>query len=284
MKVKFTLSLFLCLASILTLESYLTGLAGGGNPPRRQDRTGSPFTENTGTCSSCHNGGGFNPTLSIQLLDGDEPTATYAPEQTYKLRYTITPASGTPMRRGFQSVILSAETDDNVGTFGDAPSGMRVFEVEGRNYAEHSAPNTTTDFFEIDWTAPPAGTGMVKIYATGVAANGNGTNGGDNANSTILELEEIISSTKFTEGLIADVTLSPNPVSDFTQLQLKTKAAGTYQLQLINLSGQELMGKKIQLQSGLNLETLDLAEIPSGTYLLRLWNSTGAASTKLIKL
>lgn len=152
-------------------------LSNSGGVANRQavDRTGSPL--GTGSCGSCHSGGNFSPTLSIQLLDGNTPVTRYSPGKVYEARVSIA-ASNNPRGYGFQLVALSGAGNIRGGTFGDAPAGFSKVTLANRVYVEQSSVRSSP-VLSIPWTAPAAGSGSVRFYSAGLAVNGNGGTGGD---------------------------------------------------------------------------------------------------------
>ena len=51
-------------------------------------------------------------------------------------------------------------------------------EVDGRSIFEQN-DLCSSGLFEVQWVAPPAGSGPVSIYVAAIAANGNSTSSGD---------------------------------------------------------------------------------------------------------
>ena len=170
MKLKTTLTFF----SLLTITFLLMNNAAGPGEVQGKDRTGSPLSE--GACNVCHNDGAFNPAVSVELLKDNQPVDKYQPGETYNLKVTISPGQGDPPAFGFQAVALSGSNNDNAGSWGTPPTGIQTVTVDNRDYVEHSTPSSSNNSFEVEWTAPQAGTGEVRIYAAGNAVNLNGEN------------------------------------------------------------------------------------------------------------
>ncbi|MBS1832425.1 MAG: hypothetical protein JST65_06925 [Acidobacteria bacterium] len=110
----------------------------------------------------------------------------------------VTLADPTAARWGFSLTVRKESSTDFVGSFA-VPSEptTRVIQLNGTNrYATHS-PNGTfrqqasQAAWEVDWTAPAAGTGSVRFYAAGNAANNNGlADGGDKIYTGSLSIAE----------------------------------------------------------------------------------------------
>lgn len=144
---------------------------------------GAPGDDN---CAICHNGAVNSGAgrVAVSLASG----TTYTPGQTVRLRITLEDPSAA--RWGFNLTVRREASNDFPGSFA-IPSGQSPALVQIRNqgtarYVTHSA-NTGSTFrgqrntatWEVDWTAPAAGTGPVRFYVAGNAANNNGSTGGD---------------------------------------------------------------------------------------------------------
>jgi Secretion system C-terminal sorting domain len=151
---------------------------------------GAPFA--AGSCSNCHGGGTFSPSINVQLLNlAGNVVTTYIPGTSYNLRISIVPTSGTPMY-GFQTTCVDAATESNINNWGAAmPANVNNIAVSGgRNYVEQNA-KLASGIITIPWTAPAASFGAVKFYSMGNAVNSNGSTSGDNAtNSFVLTINE----------------------------------------------------------------------------------------------
>jgi hypothetical protein len=157
--------------------------------------TGAPGE--TATCSSCHSGGSYgNVTVTIQMfLDGTTTAVTsYNPGQTYDMRVTVTPSTGSPLGYGFQMTCLTSPSNTPLGGYSALASNVKQKLVTtgtymGRTYVEHNGVGTNNQF-NLSWTAPAAGTGTVKFYAAGNCVNLSNSTSGDkvgNSNITITE-------------------------------------------------------------------------------------------------
>ncbi|KAA3637973.1 MAG: T9SS C-terminal target domain-containing protein [Bacteroidetes bacterium] len=279
-----TLPILLLAAFILAFSNGPAG-GDGGNGPRMQDRSGSPYAHSQGpNCAACHNNGSFNPGLTIELLEDGNAVAEYVPGQTYTLRYTVEANAGSPNKYGVQSVVLTTSDDANAGTFGDAPSGTRVAPIDDRSYFEHST-GSNDNTFEIEWTAPEEELGDITIYASGIAANGNGTNGGDNGTAATLTVAQTInvSSSSLPELLPIDVTIFPNPVKNVLNLELKSSIQGTYQMDILDIQGTVLASSQIALDFETNRISENVNHLSPGIYLVRITDGQKLVTGKMIK-
>ena len=151
------------LSIVLILDLLLAKLAFGysGNPPNNRYQTNL-------NCSSCHSGNAVNAgsgTMSITGLPID-----YIPGETYDLAVIISDPSASSY--GFQ---LAAIADGlATGSLSAVSSGMRT----ESGAIEHSGVSSTGSW-NFRWTAPSSDQGVISFYASGVAANGNGSSSGD---------------------------------------------------------------------------------------------------------
>ncbi len=281
-KFLYTLPILLLAGFVL---SFSNGPAGGdgGNGPRMQDRSGSPYAITQGpTCAACHNDGSFNPGIIIELLDDGDPVENFVPEQTYTLRYTVEANSGTPAKYGIQSVILENSEDTNVGTFGDPPPGTRVADIDSRKYFEHTT-GSLINTFEVEWTAPEAGVGEITVYAGGTAVNDNGMSGGDNGAGGTLVLTETLSAILSPVLLPVDVKISPNPVSDLISVNIQSEISGQVSIKLLDMTGKNVLSESMELNIGINTFDQNISHLPTGTYLLKLTDGQKVKVEKVVK-
>ncbi|MCI5083997.1 MAG: T9SS type A sorting domain-containing protein [Saprospiraceae bacterium] len=278
MKSNITIGLFL---SCLVWALFMNFSQGPANA-QGQDRTGSPFTESSGTCQSCHSTGTFNPGLEIELLDNGTAVTEYEPNKTYTLRYTITANNGSPSGYGMQSVVLGTDDDSPVGSYGTAPSGMQLSDLEGRTYFEHQGINSN-NVLEIEWTAPDAGVGSVTAYATGIAANGNGSSGGDAGASSSATFTELTTDIQELDGVFSRMAAFPNPVNERFQLSLNSTQAGTAQLLIADMTGRTIAEQQLALGLGANTFDLDAQNWEAGVYLLSVRMDNRVQTLRLMK-
>ena len=245
------------------------------------DRTGSPLSP--GPCQTCHSAGAFSPTLTLEILDGGAAVTTYEPGKTYRLRVRAN-ATGAPAGYGFQAVALAGNDDAQAGQFTNPGAGIKVTPLNGRQYAEHSM-RRTSNTFEVDWTAPEAGTGDVRFYSSVVAANGNNSSGGDGSSfltSPVAISEGAVSRTEDND-LFEAFSVFPNPVENQLNLRFRSREQGTYQLRLLNLQGQGLLERRIEVATGEQVQRLDVSTLPAGVYTVQVTDGKGVSSRKVVK-
>ncbi|MFN0034245.1 MAG: HYR domain-containing protein [Saprospiraceae bacterium] len=77
--------------------------------------------------------------------------------------------------------------------------------------------------------------------------------------------------------------LSPNPTSGFVWINLSVPSAAVAQLNVMNLLGQSLLRRALNLSEGENQFDLDLQLLPTGTYLVRVVVGKDQRVMKLVK-
>lgn len=267
---------------LLFVSTLLLNYRNGPANIAQEDRTGGPFSD--APCQFCHTTGAFSPNLTVEIIDGENTVSEYEPGKSYTLKATIS-ADAAAQVFGFQTVILKESDNTNAGSFGDAPDGMSVIELDGRQYAEHNIPNTEP-VFEIEWTAPASGTGEVNIYAACVAGNNNISNTGDGSVYLVepIKLTELITSTEKINPVFANLKLLTNPVYNALNLKIFTLEQGSYQLNIASISGQIVKNKAVSLLAGDNLEIIDLSMLTSGTYILQITDGKAIIAEKFVKI
>ena len=271
--------------AVLAVIFILSNSAGPGINPAQREVTGAPGSGgDAGTCGNqgCHNSGAFNPTVTIELLNGTTVVDKYVPGSSYTLRIVNTPGSGSPARFGFQAVALDA-SDNQAGAWQDVGAANHTVELSGRSYVEHSAPSLSGTF-ELGWKAPAAGTGEVTFYAASNAVNANGGPTGDGtASSTLSVGEGTASATIDPDRQLAYMEVMPNPVGEQLTVEVSSRISGGFTLRVVDVSGAVVKTGKMDLTTGLNRAQFDVATLPAGLYILQLYGSQHVAATQMLK-
>lgn len=247
------------------------GVAAAGNG----DRTGGPVA--SGTCATCHGGGSYSPSISLNITDnGGNAVTDYIPGQEYNLSFQITSATGTPGGYGMQATALLAN-NAAAGTFSTPSSNAQITPLNGRSYFEHNVRSASATFTS-KWTAPASGTGAVTFYFVGNAVNGNGGTSGDQAspaNSKVLG--ETLSTSDFV--FQKNIKLEQNPIKDALKINL-TENYETIALEIFDISGKSIFNKNYTNVSAIN----EQVPLNSGVYFVKLKNEANLnANLKLIK-
>ena len=214
---KSTLLTLSILLSLIISYATLTGSSNGRAAAANEGNTGAPGDAVT-TCISCHNGGPIQTGISIAFKDSAGNALTeYTPNHNYMVEVTLNPTAGSPNGYGFQMVALEDGGNTAISSWNNPANNVKISAANGRRYAEHNGVSTT-ETFEVYWTAPDTGTGGVTFYTAGNAVNSNGTTMGDGAAKTTLTITEAGGSGNPT-GIelisIAKPTIYPNPATEY---------------------------------------------------------------------
>ena len=97
--------------------------------------TGAPGDSN---CAQCHTGN--NPNINGSVDISGLPSTVMAGE-TYPISVTVSVSTGSPVRGGFQLVVLNG-SNQNAGTLSNISSGTQLRVAGGKTYFAHApAPN-----------------------------------------------------------------------------------------------------------------------------------------------
>ncbi len=281
MKIKSTLTLFTLLATTFLLINS----SSGPGSVQDMDRTGSPLSSGACNVTGCHDAGTFNPSVAIELLKNNQAVSQYQPGESYDMKVTITAGQGTPAAYGFQAVALTGTNNDNTGSWGSPPAGMQSITISnGRTYVEHSTPNSGSNSFMVEWTAPQAGTGDVTFYAAGNAVNLDNDRTGDGAKTIQVTLtEEDPNNTSTTEQL-SDLSIFPNPVQDVLIIKINSRVSGKYDLRITDVNGKTIQLDRLELNEGQNEKNINVGDLAKGLYLLHLVGEKEVATQTLLKM
>ncbi len=265
------LTALLCVYAILINNSYV--YTNAFQPPL--SRTGAPG-EQTCSAAGCHNTpvNSGNGSLDISFSGGD----VFEADVTYDMTVLVNDSGN---KFGFEMIALD-ENGNSIGNFdsnGDPNIAVRT--VSTKQYIHHkSAPSSNT--FNFKWTAPSENVGSVTFYASGNAANGNGSNSGDkiytNNFSTLFTGIEKYSAEKLS------LKTFPNPATNYFNIGYQLP-----QTELMTISAYDVSGRLVKVlfegaeNAGAQQHRFDLEEneLTAGVYLILLQSETFVSSTKL---
>lgn len=229
-------SLALLAVSTVFLMSNSNGVAHQQN----KDRTGAPGSDNT--CEQCHAGGSFAPQVNAFLVaEGDVALAgEYIPGATHSLMVEVS-GSGSPAGFGVHGTVVFAD-GTNAGSFADQDANDCIWldEVDGRHIFEQN-DLCSSGMFEIEWTAPPAGSGTVELYVAAIAANGNGVSSGDSFAGGQFSFAELVSGMEDVEPTMAMEATSP------AEGQLQVVMAQPMKATVLTLDGRVLYDGELEM-------------------------------------
>lgn len=202
--------------------------SGGVAATLGSDKTGGPLSGGN-TCSQCHSGGNYNPTLNVVVKDmANNIVSAYEPGMTYKLEVTITAVNGTPGGYGMQTVSLDS-ADQFAGAFGTIYTpNTQVSSIGSVDYLEHQGASTT-GIYSVEWIAPASNQGTIGFYMIGLAVDGFGSIAGDDVSApTMFALPEAQTSV---QNLALDqISIYPNPATDGWKIDTKGKQPDSYRI------------------------------------------------------
>lgn len=145
--------------------------AFSSNPPNAN--TGA---SGEGNCTSCHAVGNASFDGSVALKGLPD---VIIPSTTYSLSVVTSVSAGSPVRAGFQLVVLD-DANNNAGNFNNPGTSSTVMSAGGKNYFEHdpalSFNSADSVVWTVDWTAPATiANDSIKVYISSILGNGSGS-------------------------------------------------------------------------------------------------------------
>lgn len=195
-----TLSIFLSAAVAVGLATSSSGLLRSSAPP--DDHCAAPPTFQA--CNVCHTGADLNSSNGLLSIFG--VPAVYNPGQTYTLQVELGEANAN--RWGFEITALD-DALNGAGSFAATDGEVQISATGAVQYAKHTSLGTsvgTTGIktWQFEWTAPAAGTGVVRFYAAGNGANANSSSSGDSIYTAAIASAE---------SAVEDATITLQPES-----------------------------------------------------------------------
>ena len=180
--------------ALLALLFTASGWANSTGAPL--NTTGAPGNI---TCAQvgCHSSFPLNSGSGKLTLAAGGGATTYTPGQTIRMRVTLEDPAAA--RWGFNLTVRKEGSPDFAGAVAvpstPTPAVVNVRTDGATRFVTHSPNGTfrtqrTQASWEFDWTAPVAGTGPVRFYVAGNAANNSGDEGGDRIYTANLALAE----------------------------------------------------------------------------------------------
>lgn len=289
-------TIFLGLIVLLSMGNK-NGRASSAN----RGNTGAPGDETSlgqpKTCINCHNQGPITASLAISVLDVDNiPVTQYRPGQQYTAQVKITASGAGLSGYGFQMIALKNAGNTDLDGFSDMnPNNYKIATItNGRTYAEHDNISTSNTF-NVKWTAPAAGTGSVTFYSAGNGVNANGGTGGDGSGFSTLQLTEHSTSSTVepvetepveTEpaNIIVPMSVFPSPILENAQLKIGQLAAGRYRIRAFDSGAKMVWENELWVPEIGAIVEVPAAAWPKGLYYLQLEGAGGGTIIKAVKL
>ncbi len=260
--------------------------SAGRAADKNQGNTGAPG-DATATCGSsgCHAGSSITVDLDIAVMDGNSNmVSNYVPGETYTVRVTVNQTGGNnPAAFGYQLVALTDSDNQSTESFSNPASNVQIANATstGRTYAEHNGPSNTNTF-DVEWTAPAAGSGSVTFYSAGNGVNGNGMSSGDGASTASMTLNEGTSSNFNPTALKWELKLFPNPVRESINISANELLNGEYTITVVDMMGRVVKSFNSPIVDG-NL-SFDANDLKTGHYSLMVQDKDETAVIQFSKL
>jgi Secretion system C-terminal sorting domain len=275
--------------SAVALLILFVSNARGPIVAQQKGYTGAPGDQPM-TCVTCHNGGTFTPTATIQVFNAAGTTAVtkYALNTEYTIRLTIN-ATGAPTGYGFQMIDIRKSDNSNFKGFLPKTSqaaniGIDTITATGRVYAEHNA-RLTTNVIDVKWKSPATDLGNIVFYAAGNAVNSGGSSAGDNGTASVsVQLPSPITSSVNELADNINIQVSPNPTPSTVALRLDSKINKSVKVQVVDIAGRAIFSEKWNVTIGENQRSIDLRDFSKGIYMVQIVEGQDVVSKKVIKL
>lgn len=239
------------------------------NPP-----TGNTGAPNETTCakSGCHSGGTYTGTVTISGVPDTVVAGT-----TYTIVLTNT---SNAVRAGFQMVCLDA-TNVQCGTFTNG-TGTSIGTVGTKQYIRQSQVKLMSAgsiSWTFTWKAPTtlaAASSPITFYFVSLAANGNGSESGDNVLKSSKSVRlKTTTSNKDIQNTIA-VNVFPNPTKDVLNIELGD--AQNAQMTLVDINGKVLLIKNLTEKSN----KINIAHLSKGLYNVQIQAGNKMTAKKIV--
>lgn len=265
-----------CLLNVGMAQAFSNG------PPN--SRTGAP---GEGNCAGCHGTFPLDSGTGSFIESSLPGSLEYSPESAYTLQIEVTDPNA--LRWGFEITLID-DLGVQAGALSplDASTSISSANVGGntRQYGKQTAAGTGSGTgggfsWQMQWTAPPEGTGDVTLYGMSNAANNNGGSSGDRIYSLVMVLNEAATAAGIAP-LAADLSPNyPNPFNPKTRIDFSLDQATVVRLSIFDARGRLVR----VLESGSKGAGTHSAEwdgrdgrglaSPSGLYFARLQNAAG---------
>jgi len=259
--------------TLTVIVTALLSMALMTKAPVRKDGTDPGYTGSPGdslkNCTACHGGTAYP-------IDGwvtsNIPEVGYEPGKTYQITVANKEVGAT--RFGFE-VSPQNLAGDLMGSMiiTDSVRTQYTGSPKYLTYTAEGVDGLDSNFWSFNWLAPDSG--EVTFYAA-FNSNFEGHKEGDKTYLSTLTVNK-----KGGNGLkklnrdLSPVSIYPNPVSDWLNLEFTSSARGLVSIQLFDLSGKKVSGLFSQIltpgKHKLNLPVN--SDIPRGNYLLEVRNN-----------
>lgn len=272
MKTKNIITFVSCVSVAFVFISGTTSTQSPCDSPFVGGHTAAPGE--TG-CNGCHAG---TANSGNAIIDFDLGTDTYIPGQTYQGFVRIQQAGFDKF--GFSCLALKNSTNTTIGSFSLIENvRTRTYADGNRNYVSHTpcgADSTGANSWNFTWTAPNSNEDTVTLYIGALVANHNHSTSGDfgYTRKIVLPVQPVNS---ISESSSYQLGIYPNPATNEIAFQLpKTNS-------LYDFSITDLTGKTVMRQNNYSGRSLNISQLPSGTYYMQIKTADNFYSSKFQK-
>lgn len=264
-------------SAVALLALYNSPTTEGKDIGAPAGKTGSPG--DASNCTGCHAG---TATTVAGLITSNIPVTGYVPGTTYTITATI--ASPSKIEFGFEiSPQNTAGTKKGTMVVTDPTNTQLVTGTSGK-YITHKAAGTAgtgSRTWTFDWIAPVAGSGNFNFYGAFVISNSSNTNAGDIVRLSSLAVVENVS-TGVEENVVtaSDINVYPNPVADQMSI-VCDKLSGKADISIFDITGK--LVKTVREHELSENQTIDIADMPRGIYVLKISTEKGEVVKKIVK-
>ena len=225
----------------------------------------------SGTCSSsCH--GSAGGTLALKGVP-----AVYEPMKTYAIAVKH---NGGSIITNVNVSTRKGTTVTGAGTL-TAGSGAAAYATAGEAGVHGSATNF--DSLSMQWTAPPAGSGPVKIFVAGLQGSKSGQN--STVVATISESTTGISDLSMLPDSFTLVQNYPNPFNPSTTIRFTLSTHQRATIRIHDMAGREVAElANGEFAAGEHAVVWNAAGMVSGSYVCTLTSGSKSISKSLVLL
>ncbi len=252
-------------------------------------RAGNTASPGENACNQCHNTNALNSGGgSVTISSPNMPNWIYFPGTIYTINVKVKKAGLGKFGFGFEALLPSGANGGLIQTTNSANAKSLNATVLGnsRTNAVHKQPNHFSQdsiTFTFDWTAPTAGTGNITFYAAGNATNSANNSSGDfvyTSNQVITEASTVDLQALLTSK---DLTIFPNPSSNFITINLPDVAAQqSTQVQIFDVKGALVYSQNLVNINNSKYISLDVDFLNDGVYFIHLENGNWQHHQKMM--
>jgi hypothetical protein len=309
-KTRFSMLVALIVAALF-LSSYQSGPAHHAGYDCSGSETGNGNPTGCSTNGGCHGNTATSAvavTIELDSANGNAVTK-YKGGLTYIVKLTgVNNTTSTEAKFGFQLTAINGSTPTaapvNAGTWDVAnlPTGVQYSPASPGNYLanviEHNtalSPSSGTGAAgtiyteSFTWTAPAKGTGTISFWAALNAVIGFDVASSlvDHWNTASLILDED-TSTATNTGFSTisnnmDVSIYPNPTTDFVQVELDNVAPGAYNINAYDAEGRKVATSVLEPTGSFAKTTINTSNWAAGIYLLQFTNGSEERVVRVVK-